>query len=164
MRQPTKACRQHQTSPTRRNPSTHRAAFQRRSCKLHQGSTRILVSRWSARPWRLSRKPTTSDRSQRRRLQLDSESLSTFFAKPALKAILNTCASSMRSGSCRPRWTPSHALGAPRTGGTRNSMGQLMDRVLANDRRHRSGISQVQPRDRVLANDSRASERPRRGR
>jgi hypothetical protein len=41
-------CKPDQTLSSPRKPSTHRAVNQRRRCKPHQASTRILVSRWSA--------------------------------------------------------------------------------------------------------------------
>ena len=74
MRQPRKACGPHQRVPTLRIPLTHRASLQRRSCKLNQARTGILVSRWSAmRQSCLGWKKTTSSRSRRRKRQLGSE-------------------------------------------------------------------------------------------
>ncbi len=106
MRQPTKACRPHQTSPTRRNPSTHRAAFQSHRCKLNQARTRILVSRWSATCLRLSKRflssnPARTLCSLRRRQPLASTSQSTCFARPAWKDVWSTSGSSICSGSRR---------------------------------------------------------------
>ena len=117
----TKACRRDQAVSTHRNPSTHRAALQPRRYKLHQGSTRILVSRWSAA---VSREfsiqvPTTACSLPHRRRPA-STSPSTCFAEPARRGVWTTGGSSMRSGSRQPPLLPSRAPGGIRKGRTRD--------------------------------------------
>jgi len=116
MRHRMKACKPHQSLSTQRNPSTHRAALHRRRCKLHQASTRILVSRWSARLGQVR-----IAFSLPRRLQLSSKCRSTFYARRAPRAVLSTGVSSTRSGSRRVPSPPSHAPGTPRNGRTRDA-------------------------------------------
>ena len=108
-----KACKPHQSVPTLRNLSTSRPTIHRRSCKPNQDSTRILVSRWSARIPQVSMTvPRTSACSRRRRRRLSSTSPSTCFARHALKAVSHTFGWSTRYGLLRLPWLPSLNPGA----------------------------------------------------